>query len=78
MIFDDVYIYGEIVCLLMKNEKYIDFRLGLSMIFFGKVMGFIVLEKYVDILDKIFKYSKLFMEVYVGVYGKSVDDFDLK
>lgn len=61
LIFDDVYIYGEIVCLLMKNEKYEDFRLGVSMIFFGKVMGLIVLEKYVDIFDKILKYSKLFM-----------------
>lgn len=78
LMFDDVYIYGEMVCLLMKNQKYDDFRLGLSMILFGKVMGLIVLEKYVEIFDKIFKYSKLFKQVYVGVYSKSVDDLDLQ
>ncbi|XP_068729619.1 uncharacterized protein [Montipora capricornis] len=76
--FDDAYIHGEIVRLLMKNEKYTDPRLGPSMISLGKVMGLTVLEKYVDTLDKTFKYSKLLMEVYAGVHGKSVDDPDLK
>lgn len=76
--FDDAYIHGEIVRLLMKNEKYEDPRLGVSMISLGKVMGLTVLEKYVDTLDKTFKYSKLLMQVYAGVHGKSVDDPDLQ
>lgn len=76
--FDDAYIHGEMVRLLMKNEKYDDARLGPSMVSLGKVMGLTVLEKYVDTLDKIFKYSKLLMQVYAGVHGKSVDDPDLQ
>lgn len=76
--FDDAYIHGEMVRLLMKNEKYDDPRLGPSMISLGKVMGLTVLEKYVDTLDKTFKYSKLLMQVYAGVHGKSVDDPDLQ
>ena len=76
--FDDAYIHGEMVRLLMKNEKYDDPRLGSSMISLGKVMGLTVLEKYVDTLDKTFKYSKLLMQVYAGVHGKSVDDPDLQ
>jgi len=76
--FDDAYIHGEVVRLLMKNEKYDDPRLSPSMISLGKVMGLTVLEKYVDTLDKTFKYSKLLMQVYAGVHGKSVDDPDLK
>lgn len=78
MTFDDAYIHGEMVRLLMKNEKYDDPRLGPSMISLGRVMGLTVLEKYVDTLDKTFKYSKLLMQVYAGVHGKSVDDPDLK
>lgn len=76
--FDDAYIHGEMVRLLMKNKKYDDPRLGASMISLGKVMGLTVLEKYVDTLDKTFKYSKLLMQVYAGVHGKSVDDPDLQ
>ena len=76
--FDDAYIYGEIVRLLMKQEKYDDTRLGPSLISLGKVLGLSVIEKYVEALDKTFKYSKLLMEVYAGVHGKNVDDPDLK
>jgi len=76
--FDDAYLHGEIVRLLMKNGKFEDPRLGPSMISLGKVMGLTVLEKHVDTLDKTFKYSKLLMEVYAGVHGKSIDDPDLK
>ena len=76
--FDDAYIYGEMVRLLMKNQKYDDPRLGPSMISLGKVMGLTVLEKYVETLDKTFKYSKLLKQVYAGVHSKSVDDPDLQ
>ena len=37
--FDDAYIFGEIVRLLMKNEKYDDPRLETNMISLGRVMG---------------------------------------
>ena len=37
--FDDAYIYGEIVRLLMKHEKFDDPRLGPNMIMIGKIMG---------------------------------------
>lgn len=48
------------------------------MISLGKVMGLTVLEKYVDTLDKTFKYSKLLMQIYAGVHGKNPDDPDLQ
>ena len=37
--FDDAYIFGEIIRLLMKAEKYDDPRLGPNMIAYGKVLG---------------------------------------
>ena len=37
--FDDAYIVGEIVRLLMKEEKFDDPRLGPNLICFGKIMG---------------------------------------
>lgn len=37
--FDDAYIFGEIVRLIIKAEKYDDPRLGPKMIALGKVMG---------------------------------------
>ena len=76
--FDDAYIHGEIVRILMKQQKYDDPRLGPSLIALGRVMGLTVIEKYVDTLDKTFKYSKLLREVYAGVNGKDVEDPDLQ
>ena len=37
--FDDAYIFGEIVRLLMKAEGYDDPRLGPNLIAYGKVLG---------------------------------------
>ena len=37
--FEDAYIFGEIVRLLMKGEKYEDPRLGPNMIQLGRLMG---------------------------------------
>ncbi len=76
--YDDAFLHGEIARLLIKHEKFDDPRLGPSMIALGKVMGFPVLEKYVDILDSKLKYSKLLMQIYAQVNGKSVDDPDLQ
>ncbi|XP_011449083.3 uncharacterized protein [Magallana gigas] len=75
--FDDGYILGEIVRLLMKAEDYEDKRLVKNMILYGKVYGLAVLEKYVKILEEKFK-NKILQEVYAGVNGKSVDDADMQ
>ena len=37
--FDDAYIFGEIIRILMKFEKYDDERLATSMITYGKILG---------------------------------------
>lgn len=76
--YNDAYLHGEIVRLLVKHEKFEDPRLGPSMIALGKVMGFSVLEKYVVILDSKLKYSKLLMQIYAQVNGKNVEDPDLQ
>ncbi|CAC5388775.1 unnamed protein product [Mytilus coruscus] len=75
--FDDAYIIGDIVRLLMKAEKYDDPRLQTNMIAYGRVLGLGVLEKYVKILEDKFK-TKILREVYAGVNGKSVDDPDMQ
>ena len=76
--YDDAFLHGEVARLLTKHEKFDDPRLGPSLIALGKVMGFSVLEKYVDILDSKLKYSKLLMQIYAQVNGKNVDDPDLQ
>ncbi|XP_061164365.1 uncharacterized protein LOC133173398 [Saccostrea echinata] len=75
--FDDGYILGEIVRLLMKAEDYEDKRLVKNMILYGKVYGLAILEKYVKILEEKFK-NKVLQEVYAGVNGKSVEDPDMQ
>lgn len=37
--FDDAYIFGEIVRILMKHEKYDDERLAKNMISYGRILG---------------------------------------
>lgn len=37
--YDDAYIFGEIVSILMKAEKFDDERLAKNMIAYGKVLG---------------------------------------
>ncbi|KAI8486858.1 hypothetical protein Bbelb_353660 [Branchiostoma belcheri] len=75
--FDDAYIHGEIVRILMKHEKFDDPRLADSMIAFGRVMGITTLDKYVGILDAKYKTTML-KKIYAGVHGKDVDDPDLQ
>ena len=75
--FDDAFIHGEIVRLLMKQEKYDDSRLESNMIAVGRLMRLSYLEKYVKKLEEKFKY-KLLMNVYAGVNRKSVDDMDMQ
>lgn len=71
--FDDAYLYGEIVRILLKEGQYDDVRLVPNMIHLGKIMGIGMLEKYVKILEDKFK-TKALMQVYAGVHGKDVDD----
>ncbi|XP_048244538.1 uncharacterized protein LOC124123872 isoform X1 [Haliotis rufescens] len=75
--FDDAYIFGEIVRLLMKNEKYDDPRLAPNMIVYGHILGLGSLEKYVNKLEELFK-AELLKTVYAGVNRKEVDDPDLQ
>ncbi|XP_066282667.1 uncharacterized protein [Branchiostoma lanceolatum] len=75
--FDDAYIHGEVVRILMKHEKFDDPRLADSMIAFGRVMGITTLDKYVSILDDKFK-TNMLKKIYAGVHGKDIDDPDLQ
>ena len=76
--FDDGYLYGEIVRILMREEKFEDERLKEYMTKLGKILGFTTLEKYVTILENKFKYNKMLREIYAGINGKPVDHPDLK
>ena len=75
--FDDAFLHGEIVRLLMSSEAYNDPRLCSSMVAMGRALGIGVLEKQVSILENKFK-SALLKKVYAGVHGKPVDDPDLQ
>ncbi|KAG7462877.1 hypothetical protein MATL_G00189370 [Megalops atlanticus] len=75
--FDDAFITGEIVHILMKHELYDHPQLGPNLIAYGKVMGLGCLEKYIDVLDGKFK-TNLLKTVYAGIHDKSVEDEDLQ
>lgn len=75
--FDDAYLYGEIVQLLMKTESYDDPRLLQYMVAMGKVLGLSALEKHVTKLESKFQ-TKLLRSVYAGVNNRDVNDTDLQ
>ena len=75
--FDDAFLHGEIVRLLMKSESYDAPHLCTSLIAMGKALGIGVLEKQVGILESKFK-SGLLKKVYAGVHGKPLDDPELQ
>lgn len=75
--FDDAFLHGEIVRLLMKSESYDNPWLCMSLIAMGKALGIGVLEKQVTILENKFQ-SKLLKQVYAGVHGKPIDDPELQ
>ncbi|XP_072532928.1 uncharacterized protein [Salminus brasiliensis] len=75
--FDDAFITGEIVRILMKQELYDHPQLVPNLIAYGKVMGLSCLEKYIVILDGKFM-TNLLKTVYAGIHNKSVDDEDLQ
>ncbi len=75
--FDDAFLHGEIVRLLMKSEKYENPGLASSMIAMGKALGIGILEKQVSVLEAKFK-SSLLKTIYAGVHSKPVDDPELQ
>ena len=75
--FDDAYLYGEIVQLLMKKESYDDPRLLQYMVSMGKVLGLGALEKHVTKLESKFQ-TKLLRSVYAGVNNRDVNDTELQ
>ncbi|KAG9275063.1 hypothetical protein AMEX_G9539 [Astyanax mexicanus] len=75
--FDEAFLTGEIVRILMKQELFDHPQLLPNLIAYGKVMGLSCLEKYIDVLDKKFK-TKLLKHVYAGIHHKSLDDEDLQ
>lgn len=75
--FDDAYLYGEIVQLLMKKESYDDPRLLQYMVAMGKVLGLSALEKHVTKLEGKFQ-TKLLRSVYAGVNNRDVNDTELQ
>ncbi|KAE8600985.1 hypothetical protein XENTR_v10013489 [Xenopus tropicalis] len=75
--FDDAFIPGEIMRLLIKCGKYDDPRLPVNMISYGKIMGIGSLEKYIHILEENYK-TKILMDMYAGIHNKPTDDKDLQ
>ncbi|KAM8945456.1 uncharacterized protein RCH25_048729 [Pelodytes ibericus] len=75
--FDDAFIPGEIIRLLIKCEKYDDPRLTGNMISYGKIMGIGCLEKYIGILEGKLK-TGILKTVYAGIHNKPIDDKDLQ
>lgn len=75
--FDDAFLHGEIIRLVMKSGKYDNPHLIPSMIAMGKALGIGVLDKQVAILEGKFK-SFILKTVYAGVHDKNVDDPELE
>jgi len=71
--FDDAYINGEIVGILMKHKKFEDPRLPEYMIKWGQIMGFGILENHVKTLEENFK-NELLRSVYCGIHRRKEDD----
>ena len=75
--FDDAYLHGEIIRLLMSSSSFDDPQLVISMIAMGKALGIGVLDKTVATLEAKFK-TKILKKVYAGVHGKDVDNPELQ
>ncbi|XP_071336106.1 uncharacterized protein [Trachinotus anak] len=75
--FDDAFITGEIVRMLITLEQFDHLQLGPSLVAHGKVMGLSCIEKYIDILDGK-SMTKLLKSVYARIHDKHEDDEDLQ
>ena len=76
--FDDGYIHGEAVRLILKAKAFGDDRLERHLIGLGLVNGFNSLNKEIHILDEQFKFSKMLMRVYAAINKTSVQDPELQ
>nr|XP_020457275.1 uncharacterized protein LOC109961061 isoform X2 [Monopterus albus] len=75
--FDDAFITGEIVRILMTQEQYDHPQLGPSLAAHGKVMGLECIKKYIDILDEKCM-TKLLKNVYARIHDRLEDDQHLQ
>uniref|UniRef100_A0A1A8ULJ9 Uncharacterized protein n=3 Tax=Nothobranchius furzeri TaxID=105023 RepID=A0A1A8ULJ9_NOTFU len=75
--FNDAFISGEIVRLLMSQKQHDHSQPGPSLVAHGKVMGLSCIEKYVNILDGESK-TALLRNVYARINNKQHDDPDLQ
>ncbi|XP_034753536.1 uncharacterized protein LOC117960084 isoform X2 [Etheostoma cragini] len=75
--FDDAFITGEIVRMLMTLELYEHPQLGPSLVAYGKVMGLSCIDKYIDILDGKCM-TKLLKSVYARIHNRQEDDQELQ
>ncbi|KAK2896317.1 hypothetical protein Q8A67_010805 [Cirrhinus molitorella] len=75
--FDDAFITGEIVHILMKHELYEHPQLLPNLVAHGKVMGLGCLEKYIGALEGRLM-TNLLRRVYAGIHDKSEDDEELQ
>eukprot|EP00794_Sanderia_malayensis_P020467 gene20467-22483_t len=75
--FDDAYLHGEIVRVLMRAGKYDDPQLERSMIAYGTVMGLSVIEKHMNELENKAKF-KILCNVFAGVNKRDVDDEEMQ
>ena len=75
-LFDDAFIYGELIRILMNEKKYDDPRLAKYLILWAKIMGTGIIDKDVHTLNLANK-TKVCKEVYAGVHNKPIDDPDL-
>ncbi|CAK6960772.1 uncharacterized protein LOC121911394 [Scomber scombrus] len=75
--FDDAFITGEIVRMLMMLELYDHPQLSHNLVAYGKVMGLSCIEKYIDILDGK-SMNKLLRSVYARIHDRQEDDQDLQ
>ena len=70
---DDLYLYGEINRILMKQKIFKEPKLLESLVAEGRAGGMKTLSKYLDALDQAGE-SKLLMQVFSGVNKKPIDD----
>ncbi|XP_074532235.1 uncharacterized protein LOC141795303 [Halichoeres trimaculatus] len=75
--FDDAFITGEIVRMLMSLEQFDHLQLGPSLVAYGKVMGLSCIEKYMDILDEK-GLTKVLKSVYAKIHDRQEDDQELQ
>ncbi|XP_068184369.1 uncharacterized protein [Antennarius striatus] len=75
--FDDTFIAGEVVRMLMALDQCDHPQLGPNLVAYGKVMGLSSIEKYVDILEAK-SMTKLLRSVYARIHDRHEEDQDLQ